>query len=143
MLRNLSKIIVVCALWSSDALTQINSVGSDDENRIKELTDAMQAAQLLLSNLSDAYECEYSDYDVSPLAWIERPTYLVTIVVDDDSCDELVPVLNRWGAKSNLAFVAEQEMPDMKPALAPVHGYRTPPIDYTLIHEINPQDEEQ
>lgn len=142
MLRNRWKIIVVCALWGSGALAQINSVGSDDENRIKELTDAMQAAQMLLSDLSDAYDCEYSDYDVRPLAWVERPTYLVTIVVDDDSCDDLIPVLNRRGAKSDLAFVAEQEMPDMKPALAPVPGYRTSPIDdYTLIHEINPQDD--
>ena len=140
MLRNRSKIIVVCALWGSGALAQINSAGSDDENRVKELTDAMQVAQMLLSDLSDAYECGYSDYDVSPLAWIERPTYLVTIVVDDDSCDELIPVLNRRGVKSNLAFVAEQKMPDMKPALAPVPRYRTLPIDdYTLIHEINPQ----
>lgn len=138
MFRNTSAIITICALCCAGAFAQNENVDSSDEEQTKELTGAMQAAQILLSDLSDAYECEYSGYDVEPMTNDGKTAYLVTISIEDGACDELVSILNQRGAKFSLAFVAERELPEFKAA----DNNRIPPRDYTLIHEIDPKDNE-
>ena len=134
-------LIAVCALWCAASLAQANGDDSDKVKQTKELTKALQNAQLLLSGLSDAFDCDYVGYDVTPTDMGNRTTYMVVIEVEDETCDEMVRALNYEGAEQNLAFVSEIELPEMNPLPDPPRPYQAPPEDYTLIHEINPPEE--
>jgi len=137
-----SGIVIACTLYCAAALAQTNGNEFDEAENTKELTKAMQNAQLLLSELSDGFECDYAGYDVTPTDMGNRIIYMVVIVVENETCDDLVKALNYEGAGLNLAFVSEKEMPDMKPLPRSPRPYQPPPEDYTLIHEINPTDDQ-
>lgn len=134
-------LIVGLACWIPTFAQQIVA-NSDKAHKTKELTKAMQSAQMLLSELSDAFSCNYASYEVKPTAMVDSTTFLVVIEVEDDTCDDMVKALNYEGAKLNLAFVSEKEMPEMTPLPEPApdlpENLRTPPSDYTLIHEVDP-----
>lgn len=134
--------IALCAVWCVGVSAQDNGNEPEEQERFKELTDAMQNAQMILSSLSGDYECDHSGYDVRPVVHAGKTVYLVVIVVEDGSCDDLLVVLNRQGAGLNLNFVTEREMPEMTPPARPPPKIPEPPTDYTLIHEINPEKDE-
>ncbi len=140
--RSKEVFVLVVALLSAVALAQETDDNSRQAKKSKELTKAMQNAQLLLSELSDAFECNYAGYDVTATDMGNRITYMVVIDVEDETCDEMVRALNYEGANKNLAFVSELKLPGKNPLPDPLHPYQTPPEDYTLIHEVNPKDDE-
>ena len=137
-----TELIAVSAIWCAASLVQANGDDSDKVKQTKELTKAMQNAQLLLGKLSEAFECNYAGYDVTPTDMGNRIIYMVVIDVEEETCDEMVRALNYEGASKNLAFVSELELPEKMPLHDPPISYRTPPEDYTLIHEVNPKDDE-
>lgn len=133
-------IVIACTFLGAAALTQ--SSDPDDAEKTKLLTKAMQNAQLLLSELADAFECNYTGYDLTPTDTGDKTTYVVIIDVDEDSCDDMVKALNYEGADLNLAFVSERESPATEKqtddGLEPFDGSARPPTDLSLIHEIDP-----
>lgn len=134
-------LIVIAVLLAVSALAESNE-DDEDTRRTKELTKAMQAAQLLISELSDTFGCNYAGYDVTRIDEGDTTTYVVVIEVEEDTCDEMMKALNDEGARSNLAFVSEKKIPAMRPLSepgpGPVEELRPPPADYSLIHEIDP-----
>lgn len=137
-------IAVFCTLCCSAAPAQESN--SDEAKKAKEMTKAMQNAQLLLSELSEAFGCDYVGYDVNPTELADKPAYLVVIDVEHDTCDEMVKALNNEGAKHDLAFVSEKELPAMRPMQKPERDLfdeiGAPPRDYSLIHEVDPQEDQ-
>ena len=131
-------VIVIATLLSVVALAQDTDSDSDEARQSKELAKAMQNAQLLLSELTDAFDCDYAGYDVTPTKMTNGTTYMVIIAVEQDACDDMVKALNYEGAGLNLNFVSEKEMPAMDPIPEPSLIFGEPPIDNTLIHEVNP-----
>ena len=130
--------LVSSAVSADDASSSLEK----DKLMAKELAVAMQSAQLLLSNLADIFECDYSGYDVKTREFETGSIYLVVIDVNKDSCTDMVEALNEQGAEDMLAFVTERRIPQMKPLQSP-HNKLTPdplssPEDYTLINEIDP-----
>ncbi len=140
MLGRKTGLIGVGALWCTASLAQANGDDSGKAQQTKELTKAMQNAQLLLGRLSDVFECDYSGYDANPTEMTNKTTYIVVIVVEDETCDDMVRALNYEGTKFNLAFVSKKDMPEMKPLHEPADVIESPPMDRTLIHEVNPAD---
>lgn len=139
-----SGIIVIFAILSAGALAQnVSSDLEDEKQKAKKLTKAMQNAQLLLSNMSVIFECDYAGYDVHPRDTNYSTTYLVVIDVKDATCNDMVKALNGQGAKDDLVFVSEKQMSEVKPLPESGHGpfddLSSPPMDYTLIHEVDPE----
>ena len=138
-----SGIIAFCLLLAAAAVAcDTISELEQEKQQAKRLTAAMQNAQLLLGNMSDVYDCDYSGYDVQTMAQGDKTTYLVVIDVEDNTCHDMVNALNEEGAEHDLAFVSEQELPEMNPlpesGPAPFDEFNNPPTDYGLIHEIDP-----
>jgi hypothetical protein len=131
---------ITCSLLAFAASAERNL--EEEARRAKDLTKAMQSAQLLISELADAFDCDYAGYDVTPTDTGESTTYVVIIEVGRDRCDDMIKALNYEGAASNLAFVTETKMPEMrpfpKPEPDPVRELEGPPTDYSLIHEVDP-----
>jgi hypothetical protein len=140
-------IIAVWALSCTAALAS-DTIGQLEQEKEQEnrLTAAMQNAQLLLGNMSDAYDCDYSGYHVQATAQGDQTTYRVVIDVQDGACDDMVNALNAEGAEYNLAFVSEKALPKMTPLTesgpAPFDEFNNPPMDYSLIHEVDPAVDE-
>jgi len=112
MLGKKTGLIGVGALWCTASLAQANGDDSDKVQQTKELAKAMQNAQLLLGELSEAFECNYAGYHVTPTDMGNRIIYMVVIDVEEETCDEMVRALNYEGASENLAFVSELELPE-------------------------------
>lgn len=102
----------------------------------------MQNAQLLLSELADAFECNYTGYNVTPTDAGDKTTYVVIIDIEENSCDDMVKALNYEGADLNLAFVSEKESPANEKqtdyGLGLFDDIARPPNDRSLIHEVDP-----
>ena len=135
--------ITACVLLSTGVFADDARNDLERENlKAKELAKAMQRAQLLLSDMSAIFECEYQSYDVSPRTSNSETTYLVVIDVKDN-CVDMVTALNDQGAKDKLHFVSEQKLPEMKsmPESGPVPFDERieSPMDYSLIHEVDPE----
>jgi hypothetical protein len=147
MVRSGTVFIIACTLVSLGVMAQDASGDFDEEKKsAKELTKAMQNGQLLLSELSDAFDCDYVGYDVSPANMGGSTAYVVVIDVADDTCDDMVTALNYEGAKHKLAFVSEKQLPEMislpETGSDPLDELRGPSSDYTLIHEVNPTEDQ-
>ncbi len=117
-----------------------------EKNSAREMTKAMQRAQLLLSDVSAIFKCDYSGYDVNPRTTNNETTYLVVVDVQDDGCGAMVAALNEQGAKDNLHFVSENKLPEMSPlpdsGPAPYDEFNNPQMDYRLIHEVDPAEDQ-
>lgn len=142
-----SGIVVVCALGAAVAMANDTiSELEQEKEQAKRLTAAMQNAQLLLGNMSDVYDCDYSGYDVKATAQGDETVYLVVVDVEDGACDDMVTALNDEGAEHDLAFVYEKEMPEMTPlpesGPAAFDEFNNPPTDYSLIHEVDPAQDQ-
>ena len=139
--------VFICALACASALSD-DTVGDleQQEMKAKELTKAMQRAQLLLSDVSAIFECNYASYDVKPTTVNNNKTYFVVIDVEENDCDAMVAALNEQGTKDKLHFVSEKKMPEMnalpEPGPAPYDHFNNPPTDYRLIHEVDPAEEQ-
>ena len=113
--------------------------------KASEMTRAMQRAQLLLGDMSAIFECDYTGYDVSPSEKGNKTTYLVLVDVGDNACTDMVNALNEQGAKDDLVFISERQLPDMKSMSSlepgPFEEQMNPPMDYTLINEVDPSND--
>lgn len=103
MIGKTSGIIAVWALSGTAALASdpISELEQEKE-QANRLTAAMQNAQLLLRNMSDAYDCDYSGYDVQATTQGDQTTYRVVIDVQDGACDDMVNALNAEGPSTIL-----------------------------------------
>jgi hypothetical protein len=144
MLIGRSIFLISCALCCIAVAAQ--DIDPDEAEATKKLTKAMQNAQLLLSELSDAFDCDYAGYDVRPTRSIGGPAYLVVIEVNHETCDDMVNALNYEGAEHSLAFVSEKKMPVTKSLPSsepdPLDELAQPQLDYTLIHEVDPAEDQ-
>ncbi len=139
--------ITACALIGSAVLAEDATDDLEQEKmKAAEMTKAMQRAQLLLGDMSAIFECDYTGYDVSPREKGNKTTYLVLVDVGDNACTDMVIALNEQGAKDDLVFISERKLPEMNPMPAsepgPFEEQMNPPMDYTLINEVDPSNEQ-
>ena len=139
--------IAACALLGSGVLAE-DATDNLEQDKMKaaEMTKAMQRTQLLLGDMSAIFECDYTGYDVSPRTTGSKTTYLVLVDVGDKPCTDMVDALNEQGEKDDLVFVSERKLPEMNPMPSsepgPFEEKMNPPMDYTLINEVDPSNEQ-